>query len=150
MPLPEANLRHPSFPQPPDPLRSVWRYMDLERLAALLLDKELRLRRLDLLQDRFEGTLPKLTQESVRASLRALLAGAGEQRVEEGVRTFFNTFRLWRQAVYASCWRSGKYESGNVAHIRTSRRRLRNRASLCSASRFAARSISVYRQRAVR
>ena len=57
---------HPSFPQPQNPSVPLWRYMDTPKLLWLLLHREIYLRRVDLLPDKFEGTAPKLAREVVQ------------------------------------------------------------------------------------
>jgi hypothetical protein len=48
-------MTHPSFPQPPDTSVLAWRYMDLPKLLALIVKREIHLRRLDLIPDKYEG-----------------------------------------------------------------------------------------------
>jgi hypothetical protein len=50
---------HPAFQQPPDTSILAWRYPDLPKLLALIIKRELYLRRLDLLPDKFEGLYPR-------------------------------------------------------------------------------------------
>jgi hypothetical protein len=64
------NAIHKEFPQPSDPTILAWRYMDLPKLLALLLKKELHLTRLDALEDEYEGTLPRQTSSAALAELR--------------------------------------------------------------------------------
>ena len=54
-----ASTQHKSFPQPPDPSISVWRYMDLAKLMWLLQRRALYFSRLDKLGDPFEGHYTK-------------------------------------------------------------------------------------------
>jgi hypothetical protein len=47
---------HPNAQLPDDPETMVWRYMDWWKFEALVRNRALYLRRLDLVQDKFEGS----------------------------------------------------------------------------------------------
>ncbi len=99
------KLAHPSFLQPGDTSAKVWKYMDLAKLIWALSNNKLYLRRVDLLNDPHEGSIPKLlaklrdeflTQQGVPAQFLA-------QQQEIG--------RSNRSSCYVSCWRMGNSES---------------------------------------
>jgi hypothetical protein len=106
---------HPSFPQPPDPSVLAWRYIDTPKLVSLLLRRELHLRRVDLLPDKFEGTHPKLTRGLVLAQLTSPApqgAGLDRETAERLIPDFVGPdSKFMRSTAYASCWRLGNRES---------------------------------------
>lgn len=98
------KLQHECFPQPPDPQIRVWRYLDLAKFVWLLSNRKLWLSRIDLLQDSYEGTTPRI-----------LVAARDQYFKSEGLD---NIAAQWpgitqrsRTATYASCWHSGNAES---------------------------------------
>jgi hypothetical protein len=101
---------HPSFPQPKNPTLPVWRYLDTPKLLSLLLRREIYLRRLDLLPDKFEGTHPKLTWELIRQQL-AKEATLTPEQVRSIVADMGGTRGPMRRINYASCWCLQEHES---------------------------------------
>ncbi len=93
----------PSYPQPA-PTTRVWRYMDLRKFIWLLDNRKLYLRRLDLLQDAREGSLPRPTRQ-------------GYQRFQElhgsegSAATLTELWKQNRRSLYVNCWCMGDHES---------------------------------------
>lgn len=127
MPLPAANLAHESFHQPPNPGVRVWRYMDLSRLIAMLMRRELALTRMDLLPDKFEGymgrkfraALTKQAEDRLFKDVPAVEATTESsvpvkpraQAVADFAKLLIANAQNWRDVAYVSCWRSGESES---------------------------------------
>jgi hypothetical protein len=86
------------LPQPEDAAVQVWRYMDLPRLISLLTRNELILPRVDLMIDRFEGSIPS-----------ALLKNGGSGS-EVASRIALLRAHL-RRGVYISSWHENQRES---------------------------------------
>jgi hypothetical protein len=98
---------HPAFPQPDDTSVLAWRYMDLAKLLSLIIKRELYLRRLDLLPDKFEGTFP--------SRVLAILTEGYSQQLE-GLAPLVAKHQLdfakeKRKEMYVNCWHLGKHES---------------------------------------
>ncbi len=103
----------------------LWRYMDLTKFMLLLFSKSLYLRRADLFEDRFEGSLSLGTINAMGTSNLPLMARTMLQQHFES--------RIYQ--CYVSCWHEAPHESmalwkiygdaGAVA-IRSSYRRLRS------------------------
>lgn len=122
MPIRARNLRHPSFPQPPDPLIRAWRYMDFSRLLSLIIDGQLYFRRVDLLQDKFEGAVTPTSKPAVREAFKRVLQGKDpvywtDARIEARVDFDFGPFQTARQSSYVNCWRLGNRESDAMWRI---------------------------------
>ena len=100
----ESRLTHPCFPQPNDPAVSVWRYMDLSKLAWLLTKKKLYFSRLDQLQDPFEGSSTRRTLDGIKQFLER----SGHQKAWENI---LNVFRQSRTQMFVNCWYAGNEES---------------------------------------
>jgi hypothetical protein len=89
---------HPYIETPHADTR-IWRYLDLERLIALLHSKSLHLCRLDNFRDTWEGTWPKSVVDAVRADWKG--DGGG----------FLEMSNILRRASYVSCWHESNTES---------------------------------------
>jgi hypothetical protein len=100
---------HPSFLQPPNPSVLAWRYMDFTKLESLLSKRELYLRRLDLLPDKYEGLYPR----RVRTALAAHYAkhGLTEDKAIELANHRVDFAKESRQMMFVNCWHLGDYES---------------------------------------
>jgi hypothetical protein len=100
---------HPAFPQPSDPSVLAWRYMDLSKLESLLSKRELYLRRLDLLPDKYEGLYPR----RVRKALAAHYAkhGLTEDQAIELSNHRVDFAKESRQMMFVNCWHLGNHES---------------------------------------
>jgi hypothetical protein len=108
-PMSEQFEYHQSFPQPSDPSVLAWRYMDLAKLMSMVLKRELYLRRLDLLPDRYEGLYPR----RVRRALAEHYAthGLTENEAIEIANHRVDFSKETRQMMYVNCWHLGDYES---------------------------------------
>src|SRR5687768_15588589 len=91
-------LDHPDFEAPPDE-SVIWRYVDLEKLLAMLASRQLHLTRLDTLKDTWEGHWPKSVIEKAATQL---------VNVNDVVQL---TTPMVRSEVYVNCWHVSDYES---------------------------------------
>jgi hypothetical protein len=90
----EERLRHPAFPQPDRPDRSVWHYMTLAKFIALLDTRALFFCRLDCLSDDYEGSLPQRWRRE---------RGRGVHGAAEAIRL--------RESCFVNCWNMSDDES---------------------------------------
>jgi hypothetical protein len=86
-----------------NPLLKVWRYFDQWKAKRLIESKELYFRRLDLLEDEYEGTIPWAWEMDEATAFRK--AGLDETR------DFVRMRQQERRAIYVCCWRCGEVES---------------------------------------
>ena len=93
---------HPVFTLPESGDMTIWRYMDLAKLVALLLDRSLFLSRADLLGDPFEGSM---TQATVDA--RAVYTKGDATFSEMWSRIIRDT----RSTMCVNCWHMSPHES---------------------------------------
>lgn len=100
---------HAEFKQPSDPSVLAWRYMDLAKLLSMILKRELYLRRLDLLPDKYEGLYPR----GVRKALAEHYAKQGftEAQAIEVANGRVDFAKECRPMMYVNCWHLGDYES---------------------------------------
>lgn len=91
--------RHEDIVTPPDEA-IVWRYMNLEKLLALLATNSLFLCRLDRLRDPWEGVWPNSVANDLKRSLKPEQIIAF-QRASEGLNT----------SMFVSCWHEAAHES---------------------------------------
>jgi hypothetical protein len=89
---------HP-YVETPHADTKVWRYLDLERLIALLHTKSLHMCRLDSFRDPWEGTWPQSVVDAVRSNWEG--KGGG----------FLEMSKNLRCANYVSCWHESDTES---------------------------------------
>jgi hypothetical protein len=109
-----TSAYHESFPQPADQSVLAWRYIDTPKLLALLLRREIYLRRLDLLPDQFEGTHSKPTRSILLAQLtvpRPTGAGLSQEQAAQIVGQMMDTTQITRRTFFVSCWHLGPFES---------------------------------------
>ncbi len=88
-----------TFPAPPDET-IVWRYLDLEKLLAILSSRKLHFTRLDQFKDPWEGATP----DAVIAEIKSI----EPEHVAQG---FLKSQEFLRQTGYVSCWHISEYES---------------------------------------
>jgi hypothetical protein len=90
----------------------VWRYVHLPKLVDFLARRQLPLVRVDLLGDRFEGSLPKGHAHWLTEALaRALPEDPNGPDTEAAVARAARLRRSLIRHTHASCWRAGKAES---------------------------------------
>lgn len=90
---------HRDFPAPPDDT-VIWRYVDLEKMLAMLCTRQLHLTRLDKLQDPWEGAWPTAMAER--------LSGVQPPVVGDGFKAMLPLPRI---SVYVNCWHISDHES---------------------------------------
>jgi hypothetical protein len=98
-----ADTSHLCFTQPSDENSLIWRYMDFTKYVSLLESQALYFARIDLLEDRFEGSI---TPATLRAR-NEFLGQAGEVKLK------FLTDKIGelRRFTYVNCWHMNMYES---------------------------------------
>ena len=105
-----STATHPSFPQPPDTSTLAWRYMDLPKLLSLIVKRELYLRRLDLMPDKYEGLYPAQVPAALTQAIAASGAVAAD-RAREIADHLANFAKESRKRLFVSCWHLGNIES---------------------------------------
>lgn len=117
---------HPEIVTPSDET-VLWRYVNLERLIALLCDSELFLCRLDRFRDPWEGVWPRPIVEAMRQNW--------PPQSREMVLSFTEQIKT---AIFVNCWHAGEHESAALwdlysgqagIAIRTTRGRLKSSIS---------------------
>ena len=108
----ERLAYNPAFPQPDDASVLAWRYMDLAKLLSLVNKRELYLRRLDLLPDKFEGTFPR----RVLAWLTDVYSRSKDSQftqpsAAEVAKSHLDFASQTRKQMYVNCWHLGNHES---------------------------------------
>lgn len=103
MPISES---HPVLIIPKENL-TLWRYMDIPSFLSLILNESLTFVRADLFEDRFEGTLPRLTAE--------LLDYQMQQKIKNGEldQKYLNLSSMLNQGnktTYLNCWCKENHE----------------------------------------
>jgi hypothetical protein len=93
----------------------VWRYVHLPKLVDLIARRKLPLVRVDLLGDRFEGSIPRAQAEDwlveALGHVRPLLLEPDARRREERLDHAAQLRRSLIRYTHASCWRAGRKES---------------------------------------
>lgn len=92
------------FSQPSDDL-TLWRYMDLSKLLALLETKSLYFPRADTFEDPYEGTLSNMTVNVMRAE------GKKDPTDEDAMKLYLQGLKQQKRQMYISCWYASKHES---------------------------------------
>jgi hypothetical protein len=93
---------HADIQTPPDDT-VIWRYIDLEKLLAVLNSGTLYLCRLDRFRDPWEGLLPPAVLDAIRREVEKLNAKSAESFV-----TFANALP---KSFFVSCWHENPVES---------------------------------------
>lgn len=112
----EARRGAPAIPIPtlPDD-EPVWRYVHLPKLVDLIARRKLPLVRVDLLGDRFEGSIPRVQAEDwlveALGHVRPLLLDPDARQRERHVDEASQLRRSLIRFTHASCWRAGRTES---------------------------------------
>lgn len=93
---------HTSFPQPEDKQMKVWRYLSLSKFLDFYLTGSLYFSRVDLLEDKCEGTYTKTTTgiNFPRINISSGLELTSEEYTKRQ-----------RQAIHVNCWRLDNFES---------------------------------------
>jgi hypothetical protein len=91
--------QHPSIITPSDDT-VIWRYMNLEKLLAILGTHQLFLCRLDKFIDPWEGVWPKPIVEAIRNNW-----------LPKDHDTFLSFSKRMRRSFFVNCWHESKYES---------------------------------------
>jgi hypothetical protein len=92
----------------------VWRYVHLPKLVDFLARRQLPLVRVDLLGDRFEGSLPKGHADWLAEALQRAVPAAASADDADREAAIARSARLRRSLIrhtHASCWRAGRAES---------------------------------------
>src|SRR5712691_1593487 len=102
---------HPAFPQPEDPITTLWRYMNADRFEWLVTNRRLFMSKPDQLRDLLEGTTPKGELEWWRRE--AANAGTEEHRrtIEHNREFLSRMAKGFRNHYYVSCWHMNQHEN---------------------------------------
>jgi hypothetical protein len=117
MPLPEANLKHPSFTQPSDVSVLVRRYIDFPGLLWIVLNSKLPLIRLSEMPDLYEGFPGRHFETLARqiwANQYRVLNIPGldaEEAARKSAAETRDQLRRNRAILYISSWMLGEHES---------------------------------------
>jgi hypothetical protein len=103
------KMRHPTLESPPD-TTVIWRYISLEKLHRLLMDKAIYFRRADLFDDPLEGILPGGTVKDIKNELPADIA-----QILTGVSN------ANRGYMFVSCWHANANESAAMWELYASK-----------------------------
>jgi hypothetical protein len=116
MPVERYSNNSPRFFEPAESLELA-KYMDITKFLSLLKDKQLFFCRLDKLEDKFEGTLPKMSRQEFREFYKDLNAlnfynePISPEEMEEKINAGYK-FREKLKALYCvNCWNEFKGES---------------------------------------
>jgi hypothetical protein len=100
---------HPSFHEPGDDL-TIWRYIDLPRLVAMLDERALFFARLDTLADRFEGSFPARAEDD--SALGAIgLSPDNREAIRQHLSLHRQALSNFRPRALINCWHISEHES---------------------------------------
>lgn len=105
---------HPAF-SPPESDCTLWRYMNLAKLLALLDTRQLYFSRSDLFDDPYEGATSRATLAQLERELIA--EGLQGAKVKEAVLAFLAGTEAHRRSIYLSCWFASEHESAAMWKI---------------------------------
>ncbi len=103
MPIDES---HPSMNTPNEDYK-IWRYMDIPSFLSLLVDEALTFTSASLMEDKFEGTLPKPTELQLDSQIGKLFT---DSTSSTGPKNFSEILYSLKNAVYLNCWCKAKTE----------------------------------------
>lgn len=92
---------------PPDH-EVIWRYLDLPKLASMLHKRSLHFTRLDALEDKFEGMMPRAVVQAERKYDREVKRG---RALVGRTATKAPSSKAGRKAAAVSCWHRSEHES---------------------------------------
>lgn len=116
MPINRYSDISPKFFEPEESVELA-RYMDITKFLSLLKDEQLFFCRLDKLEDRFEGTLPKISRKEFFEFYRHLrtkkisYASMTDEEIENTVNKNFEFRKKIKSLNCISCWNEFKGES---------------------------------------
>lgn len=104
---------HKNFKPPENPDHSIWRYIDFAKFVDLIITKELYFSRLDLFEDKFEGsnTIPTVKdRESYFKNMvgREIMTPEG---ADKNKKILDNHYEEQRRHYAVNCWYINEYES---------------------------------------
>jgi hypothetical protein len=100
---------HPSFHEPADDL-TIWRYIDLPRLVAMIDQRALFFARLDTQADRFEGSFPARAEDD--SALGAIGVSMANQRaIRQHLSLHHAALSYFRPRALINCWHISEHES---------------------------------------
>lgn len=83
----------------------IWRYMDIPSFLSLLIEESLVFTSASLMEDKFEGTFPKTTEQMYNFESIRLDINGSEQR-----KKFSDVIYSLKDTVYLNCWCKAKTE----------------------------------------
>jgi hypothetical protein len=102
------NEDHPILPAPKTNI-SLWRYMDIPSFLSLLIDEALTFTRSDLFEDKYEGTLPKLTAAMIDAGTKIQIE-EGKLNPIYGTTSMSQRLNKSNREVFLNCWCNERHE----------------------------------------
>ena len=99
----------PWFEQPENLDTAVWRYLDLSKFAAMLVDSDLYFARADTLGDSFEGSYP--VENRARRAEPYKVLGLPKSEVDGLMALHADRAEKWPRLVFVSCWTMRDWES---------------------------------------
>jgi len=115
MPIDRYSKTSPDYFEPPESIELA-RYMDITKFLSLLKDRQLFFCRIDKLEDRFEGTLPKISRKLLadwfrRDGVTVPPNGNIDERIKEEVERQINFGEKYKALTCINCWNEYQGES---------------------------------------
>lgn len=117
MPIDRYTRTSPDYFEPHESMELA-RYMDITKFLSLLKDRQLFFCRLDKLEDRFEGTLPKISKKQLADWFRNVGVtvdpndiGSIDEKVELEVERHYEFSKKYKSLTCINCWNEYKGES---------------------------------------
>ena len=89
---------------------TLWRYMDIPSFIQLLAKESLIFVKADLFEDKYEGTLPKLTINMIETSPNSKLKGFKGEIFGETYENFSDYLKSHRKRTFLNCWCKENFE----------------------------------------
>jgi hypothetical protein len=107
-----ATYRHPSFPQPENPLISIWRYMDFFKFEWMVKNNRLFMVKANQFKDPFEGTTPKGDQAWWQQQAKSAKSSEERDNLLHNEKFLSQAAEnIFRDKYYISCWHMNEHES---------------------------------------
>ena len=114
--------KHPVFKKPENENAKIWRYMDFTKFVSMLDTKSLYFTRIDLLEDKFEGSVPKSFYSSMSSEkiemLKAFYPKSYKSRIKKSEKTALKKSKknleinlARRKWTFVNCWHVNEDES---------------------------------------
>lgn len=100
----------------PTEVVKLWKYLDFTKFVDILIDNSLYFCRSDMYDDKFEGSIPKVTKYQREQALKILnfTSKSNEFWDEE---TFIEAYEGFKKSIYIDCWHKNKFESAAMWNL---------------------------------